>query len=322
MTMNDTDQLEDELSLRARERRSRQVVGLALVGVGAVVGVTLLHWWAEQRERSLTVSREASEPRAVSSSASPPEVELRREPITEALALPATPEDYARLRKIAEDVVRIDGGDAQMWFLWCRLWPVRYPGDPVAGDHPSVARAMELTWGLVRERQAQAKPEPQTPAPEPSTLAQATAPTEPVCETPRPGHFYRVRAGEVLLGEEGIVAQALREAVLDAARERGLSLSRARLRARRLAAKQSTQRAYAAMISTCQWNRRRAAQRVPGAVLWLPPLSRASLLERKQGRRVVLEQRPWPDGVSKLEPPPDQHPPPASGVAGEVRAAV
>jgi hypothetical protein len=137
-----------------------------------------------------------------------------------------------------------------------------------------------------------------TPVSERPGLAEMTS------EVPTPGYFYRVRAEDELLGEAGIAARAVHTAALAAAQARGWPTNKVEARARKFASKPRIQKAYAELVAESDWNAGRVEPLVEGTLLWLPPLRQFSLMDRSRQREIHVETRPWPDGSSKLAPPP------------------
>jgi hypothetical protein len=189
--------------------------------------------------------------------------------------------------------------------VWAAYWQhVPFPRLGSVASRPGVGEALDLVFGVI----AAARAEPsRAVASEPTTRDKPTKQPDttvaPVCDSPTPGSFYRVRRGDDLLGDTGIAARALCEAVLDAGRRRGQAIGKARGRAQRFARDARAQATYADLIQRGMWNSRHGPQLVEGALLWLPPLHRVQLLDRSRTRRVSLDPHPWPDGSSKLEPP-------------------
>jgi len=299
----------------AQERRHRQQMTLTCVGMGLMVGAAMLYWWFNVRDPNapLEPEYEGLGPIESVASARPTAQPVRtsdgREPITEALALPSTPEELAGLRKLAMRFVEMDEDEhGQERLLWKWVWGVRFPRELLDEDHPSVGEALSLGRALLevaREDVAAAE------ADEPPVVADDDAQLEAyTCKTPTPGYFYRVREGEELLGEVGLAARALRAAVLELGQAQGLAPRKAEAKARRLAATHKAQEAYAKLVCESSWN---AGGVTAGALLWLPPLRRSALLDRSRKRRVAVELQPWPDGKSKLEPPPSFRVPPMGG---------
>jgi hypothetical protein len=141
-----------------------------------------------------------------------------------------------------------------------------------------------------------------TEAEEPPTADTAA----PIRDAPTPGCFYRVHLGDDLLGGDGIAARALCEAAIDAGHRKGWSLAKAEDRASKLASNPEAQATYAELIHRSTWNTGCTDTLTEGALLWLPPIRRTRLVDRTHARRIVLDPRTWPDGSSKLDPPP-QH---------------
>jgi len=72
--------------------------------------------------------------------------------------------------------------------------------------------------------------------------------------TPTPGYFYQVHEGEPFFGDDGILARALHQAVLDAAKTKGWSTAKAHARAATLAADAKARVAYLSVIQCGPWN--------------------------------------------------------------------
>lgn len=73
-------------------------------------------------------------------------------------------------------------------------------------------------------------------------------------ELPMAGRFYLVQRGDRFLGDDGIIAMALYQAVLQAARSKGWSDAKAASRAQVLAADGKARMAYLNIIQCSPWN--------------------------------------------------------------------
>lgn len=71
---------------------------------------------------------------------------------------------------------------------------------------------------------------------------------------PTPGYFYQVVAAERFLGDDGILARALYQAVLDAAKAKGWSTTKAKARAAALAADVKARVTYLSIVQCGPWN--------------------------------------------------------------------
>lgn len=71
---------------------------------------------------------------------------------------------------------------------------------------------------------------------------------------PTPGYFYQAIEGERFLGDDGILARALYQAVLDAAKAKGWSTNKAQARAAALAADVKARVAYLSIVQCGPWN--------------------------------------------------------------------
>ncbi|KIG17942.1 hypothetical protein DB30_02157 [Enhygromyxa salina] len=269
-----------------------------MVGLG-VGAFALYRWRAGKLDQE-----EAPAPALTEEPASP-----IQEPVSRGVWLPQTPEEFDDLRLTVRAFVRlapnIEDHRRLVWLWHWRGTP--YPTVDQPGEHPSHWQLAEIIRGLVDEARAEARPAATMPASAPKVATErAMSPdlTAFTCDIPTPGYFYRVRAADELVGEAGIVSSVLHEAALDAAARKGWPTHKAEARARKLAANLEAQAAYREMLSRGEWNAGQLEPLSEGALLWLPPVRRMSLMDRSRSRRVCVEPRAWPDGSSKLEPPP------------------
>lgn len=307
---------EDDIPLSPR----RGALGAAVISIGVTLGALALVWWRRRHER-LAGEREVTE--HVSGTllaASPP---ARLVPID----LPQTTEAFEKLLDVARTWLKLvpQFEDHELAVLvWSPIWPgVPYPGQPRAGDHPSIGQAVEMVLRAITVARAEvrdrdtdthakvdtrdrdtplivrARPRQTASAPSsvpPSSLLALTR------ESPTPGYFYEVRDGDELLGDDGLAAIALRSAVIEAATDKRWPADKIEARAAKLAGKAEARTLYADLIRQSKWNAERTDPLRAGSLLWLPPLRRLGLLDRSRLRQVALDPSPWPDGSSKLEP--------------------
>jgi hypothetical protein len=292
--------------LRSPSRRA--AMGALAVTVGLTAGAFALYWWRCKKQREAETPCKPSAGRA---------------PRTTVLWVPQTREGVEDLLKTARVFVKMTNNlDATRRLVWAWHWrSVPYPVTEHPGDHPSLRQAKELVRTVVDAAWAEPPAPRATAAPQEAALATETVVSSPAVESrtpvsgkpsladmtsevPTPGYFYRVRAEDKLRGEDGVAARAVHAAALVAARAKGWLPSKAEARARRFAGKARIHEAYAEIIAESEWSARCVEPLVEGALLWLPPLRQFSLMDRSRQRPFSLETRPWPDGSSKLAPPP------------------
>jgi hypothetical protein len=295
---------EETQPARARSRRSRSrsrsrkgtKLGAMAIAVGLVLGGLAFAYW-----------RSTQRPEAASAVPAPALVST---PAPEPLWMPSTRSEINQLLETARTWLTLspqadDHDVARM--VWISHWRgIPFPRDSQVADRHALADVVELVDRVVvAARAEQSKPAVANPPTPPHTEEPDAADSVvPIRDTPTPGSFYRIRPGDELLGAEGIVAKALCEAAIDAGRRKGWSLAKAEGRASKLASKPEARATYADLIHRSAWNTGSADTLTEGALLWLPPVWRARLVDRTRGRQIVLDPRPWPDGSSRQEPPP------------------
>lgn len=301
--------------LPPRPRTGRR--GAVAIAIGLVLGGLAFAFWRKKRleKRDEAVPAPAwSAPVPVSAPAPTPQPLWLPRTAAEIEQLAETTRTWMRLVPHADDheLARV---------VWGFHWRgVPFPQPSHDAECPPALALLERIIAAVRADDAESASDTGADADEPTRDPRADEPLAPTSEasvrdTPTPGSFYRVRHDDELLGAAGIAARAVGEATKNAARRRGWSAERADARATRLASKPSVQAAYAELIQRSEYNR----DGVEGERLWLPPLRTSGLLDRDRRRPVVLDARPWPDGSSRLEPPPTTHPTPLADGAEQTR---
>ena len=172
------------------------------------------------------------------------------------------------------------------------------PGTPEAAHGSEAEAATETLVVSFPSKASEATVE--TAGAKPAPQAQAAESQEPVAEAdaepgidaesieeltseiPRPGYFFRVRAGDELLGDAGIATGALLVEAMAVGFEKGWERELIEERATKLAAKAHARAAYAKLIRESSWNVGRVEQLPEGTLLWLPPLEQ--LLRMPQGQ--------------------------------------
>lgn len=127
-------------------------------------------------------------------------------------------------------------------------------------------------------------------------------------ERPTPGYFYRVDDETVEGGVEGLATLAVLSGLLEAAHAKGWSAERTMKRAEQVTEAPNCVIDYEGLIRGSGWNGQQLEPLLPGAAVWLPPIERRGLLNRRQPPTVKLDPRPWADGSSRIEPPPEIRP--------------
>ena len=317
-------------------RSRRGAIAAVAVTLGLAAGAFALYWWRRTKQREAD-----AQPKAQTSLEQPATavVWLPRTP-DEYDDLLVTARAFVNMTPDVDQLQRL----VWAWH-WRQPYPRAHdPGNHSSvGQAIVLLRAIvETVWAERSAAQAQpprsavdAQPEPapapevfptrapepetaSTPMPEPEAIPTPMPKPEPappppsepglstlVCEAPTAGYFYRVREGDELVGDEGIAARALYMAALEAAVRKGWQPNRAQTRARKFAGKARAQAAYVEVIGRSEWNAGALETLAEGALLWLPPLRSFSLLDRSRQRQVAVDTHPWPDGSSKLEPPPE-----------------
>lgn len=275
----------------AQPASRRSAIAAVAVTLGLGLGAFALYQWRRNQQEQI----EAPPPALAHPTVSAP------------VWVPQTLEELEDLRLTARAFVHMTSNlDHQRRLIWAWHWRgTPYPETQQAGDHPTHWHAAEIVRALVDA----ARSEPPPPTPERAPEMARSIPTTPeltafTSETPAPGSFYRVRASDELLGEDGIVSRVLYEAAIAVATRKGWPADKAEGRARKVAAKRDAQEAYLELLGQSEWNTGQLEPLWEGTLLWLPPLRRMSLLDRSRSRRICVEPRAWPDGSSKLEPPP------------------
>ncbi len=291
-------------------------MGAIAIAIGVVLGGLAWAFW-RGKER-----REAAPARPTASSAMPGPAST---PTPQPPWLPRTGAELDQLAQTTRTWMNLvpHADDLELArVVWGFHWRgVPFPQPSLDVECPAALELLERVIAAVRAEDAElarsptrAKAQAEDAEPPSDTRAE---PTEPIAstpaasirDTPTPGCFYRVRHDDDMLGAAGIAARALSEATKQAARRKGWSDERADARAKRLASKLSAQTAYAELIQRCEHNLLDGHDPlVEGEPLWLPPLRTSGLLNRDRRRPVVLDARPWPDGSSRLEPPPTTQP--------------
>jgi hypothetical protein len=308
---------EEKFELSRPTQRKTGLTALA-VTLGLAVGAFALYQWKRDKVATAQVSEApAAEPHEYVQ-ATPV---FGRRPLTEPMSLPRDQGDFERLMQTARVMVALTRKpDHQLALTWAWTWSdTPYPGTSHPEDHPSVGEAKAIVAAAVEaaraERAAQDQPgepvaarsvEIQEPAAEADREPglEAESIEELTCEVPRPGYFFRVRAGDGLLGDAGIATGALLVEAMAIGFDKGWEREVIEERAAKLAAMAHARATYAELIRKSSWNSGRVEQLAEGTMLWLPPLEQLRLGERKRRTRVALDARPWPDGSSRLEPPP------------------
>ena len=293
-----TRELESEIDL-PRPSTRRAALGAVAVTLGLTLGALAWVWWRRTQRQDQQTQPE------LRVATQPPASVVAQPPVSAAVSLPQTPEDLEQLLQSARVWLRMSP-QAEDRDIACLVWSwhwrdVPYPWRLHAHDDPSLAQALKIVSSVVATARAEPREPKQSEVP---TRAEQPDLSPLTRETATPGYFYRVRAGDELLGDDGIAAAALSEAALELARGKGWPPEKVEARARKLAGKVGAQTAYANLICKGEWNQRRADPLIEGELLWLPPLRRMSLFDRSRSRTIAVEPKRWPDGAKKLEPPP------------------
>lgn len=279
-----------------------QAAAAAAIAIGLVLGGLAWAWW---RRRQAAV---ASVPAPVAHATIP---------VAEPAPAPArvwVPQTWAEIQRMLRGVgawIRLapHTDDHQLaQTIWAAFWgDAPFPRLGSDDPRPGVGEALDVVFEVIAMARAEYNSQSVSAEPVPTSeepTEQLDTADASVCDSPTPGSFYRVQRGDDLLGDGGIAARALCTAVLDAAQRRGRAPEKAQGRAERLASDPRAQATYADLIQRGAWNGQHGDELVEGALLWLPPLHRVRLLDRSRQRRVSADPEPWPDGSSKLEPPP------------------
>jgi hypothetical protein len=310
---------EEQLGLSRPTPRKAGLTALA-VTLGLAVGAFALYQWKRDK---VATAQEADAPAAEPHEYVETTPVFGRRPLMEPMSLPRDQADFEQLLQTARAMVALTRKpDQQLALTWAWTWSeTPYPETSHPEDHPSVGEAKALVAAAVEaaraERATQAQPGETGAATSRPAEAQATAVEANVelgleaesieeftCEVPRPGYFFRVRAGDTLLGDAGIATGALLVEAMAIGFDEGWERELIEERAAKLAAKAHARAAYAELIRKSSWNAGRVERLTERTLLWLPPLEQLRLGERNRRIRIPLDARPWPDGSSRLEPPP------------------
>jgi hypothetical protein len=325
-------------------RRSSNSDALKAVALttGVVFGLVGLFWYQRKHAPEQSTERMYSGPQVVYVPAPEPEPVRQLEVVAPYKPLAKLQAMSAIFRLL--ETSPSASVTAMKQVAWEELLPgVAYPGGPQPGDHPSVTLTHRLIWDaistvadeLAREQRAAgeqaaatgsespatATPPVERPAttivamPKPSAVAQQPAAAEQkqlapdkvaelTSEWPTPGRFCRLDAEHVELGIEHVATQAMAAVVLKAAQREGWTADKAAERARRTMENARVCSDYTKLIEQSQWNAERLHDLRVGQLVWCPPIKTRSLLDRSRQPKAALEQRPWSDGSSRLEPPP------------------
>jgi hypothetical protein len=313
-----------DLAVTRSSSRKSAMTALA-VTLGITVGAFALHWWRRDRvETEQEIDAPASEPYGYAET-EPVEYEPEspRPLHAKAVWLPRDGADFEKIVKGARvAVVWIRDPETQLRTLLDCYWRgLSLPTTPEPHDHPSVAQAVALARmaldtaraEYVAERQrAEAQPDPPPEcASDPEELEEPDDdleelddPEELTCEVPRPGHFFRTRDGDQLLGDGGIATGALLVEAMITGCDRGWDRHTVETHAADLAANPQARATYAALIRQSEWNATRLEPLVEDTLLWLPPLKPLPLGDPNQQLHIAVDPLPWSDGSPRLEPPP------------------
>ena len=64
------------------------------------------------------------------------------------------------------------------------------------------------------------------------------------------------------------------------------------------------QTTYKGLLQQSKWNAGRLYPLRAGTVLWLPPITTPAVRGRGREPKIAFDPSPWPDGSSRMEPPP------------------
>jgi hypothetical protein len=244
-----------------------------------------------------------------------------RRPLTEGVPLPFAHDEFEKIMKMARTMVAFSRDpQGQLVLTWAWTWKgTPYPLSDHPDDHPSVRQAKKIVATAVElaraERAAQAEREGELDEDEldededdehDEHDEQLTAESveELTCELPRPGYFFCAREGDELLGDAGLVTGALLVEAMSVGFDAGWDRETTEAHASELAADTGARAAYAELIRESEWNAGQVEELAEGTLLWLPPLEPLTLGEGNRRPRIDVDARPWPDGSSRLEPPP------------------
>ena len=103
---------------------------------------------------------------------------------------------------------------------------------------------------------------------------------------------------------EQLAVQAVLCPALETMQRKGWTKDKAIAQVGKLAENTELLASYVDLLVSSRWNAQRVANLEIGTLVWLPPIRAVALLTRKREPEIKLDARAWPDGSSRLEPPP------------------
>ena len=317
---------QEETRVPARSSNREALTAVALTA-GVVFGLAGLYWYQRKQAPERPIAQSA--PQVVYVSAPEPE------PVRQlTVQIPDDPYYKNKLKLYARFWANRDNSpnlEVAKQRIWEDILPgVPYPGPAQRGDHPSVGRARLKIWLAILD--ALDEPQPtgskssadsvpvDPPSSESPSMTGSKSPpqsavveakplapeklAELTSEWPAPGRFCRLDAQHVELGVESVATQAIAAAVLQAAQREGWTAEKATERARKMMENAQLCSDYTSLLEQSRWNAERLPNLRVGQLVWCPPITTRPLLDRTRKPKARLDQRPWSDGSSRLEPPP------------------